>query len=97
MDFDVELMARTAERMSKTLGDEFESLVHSHGIHFSRSVLGNVGCYLLTALLASEEDEGMRLLKLLTIVEVLSVNVKAELASAEAEEIIERIKKGSKC
>jgi hypothetical protein len=48
-------------------------------------------------LLASEEDEGMRLLKLLTIVEVLSVNVKAELASAEAEEIIERIKKGSKC
>jgi hypothetical protein len=97
MDFDVELMKDTAERMSKSLSDQFESLVESHGLNFSRSVLGNVGCYLLTALLASEEDEGMRLIKLLTIIEVLSVNVKAELASAEAEEIIERIKKGSKC
>jgi hypothetical protein len=97
MDFDVELMKDTAERMSKTLSDQFESLVESHGLNFSRSVLGNVGCYLLTALLASEEDEDMRLIKLLTIIEVLSVNVKAELASAEAEEIIERIKKGSKC
>jgi hypothetical protein len=97
MDFDVELMKDTAERMSKTLSDQFESLVESHGLNFSRSVLGNVGCYLLTALLASEEDEDIRLIKLLTIIEVLSVNVKAELASAEAEEIIERIKKGSKC
>lgn len=97
MDFDVELMKDTAERMSKSLSDQFESLVESHGLNFSRSVLGNVGCYLLTALLASEEDEDMRLIKLLTIIEVLSVNVKAELASAEAEEIIERIKKGSKC
>jgi len=97
MDFDVELMKDTAERMSKSLSDQFESLVESHGLNFSRSVLGNVGCYLLTALLASEEDEDMRLIKLLTIIEVLSVNVKAELASVEAEEIIERIKKGSKC
>jgi hypothetical protein len=97
MDFDVELMKDTAERMSKSLSDQFESLVESHGLNFSRSVLGNVGCYLLTALLASEEDEDIRLIKLLTIIEVLSVNVKAELASAEAEEIIERIKKGSKC
>jgi hypothetical protein len=97
MDFDVELMKDTAERMSKSLSDQFESLVESHGLNFSRSVLGNVGCYLLTALLASEEDEDMRLIKLLTIIEVLSVNVKAELASTEAEEIIERIKKGSKC
>jgi len=97
MDFDIELMKDTAQRMSKSLGDQFESLAHSHGINFSRSVLGNVGCYLLTALLASEEDDDIRLIKLLTIIEVLSVNVKAELASAEAQEIIERIKKGSKC
>ena len=97
MDFDIELMAKTSERMSESISKQIEALVHSHGVDFSRSVLGNVGCYLLTALLASEDDEGARLVKLLTIIEVLGVNVRAEIAGLKTEEIIERIKKGSKC
>jgi hypothetical protein len=97
MDFDIELMARTSEKLSESMGKQIETLTHSHGVDFSRSVLGNVGCYLLTVLLASEDDEDERLVKLLTIIKVLAVNVRAEVASLETEEIIERIKKGSKC
>lgn len=97
MDFDIELMARTSEKLSESVGKQIEALTYSHGVDFSRSVLGNVSCYLLTALLASEDDEDERLVKLLTIIKVLAVNVRAEIASLETDEIIERIKKGSKC
>lgn len=97
MDFDIELMARTSEKLSESVGKQIEALTYSHGVDFSRSVLGNVGCYLLTALLASEDDEDERLVKLLTVIKVLAVNVRAEIASLETDEIIERIKKGSKC
>lgn len=97
MDFDIELMAQTSERMSESISKQIETLTHSHGVDFSRSVLGNVGCYLLTCLLASEDDEDERMVKLLTIIKVLAVNVRAEVASLETDEIIERIKKGSKC
>jgi hypothetical protein len=97
MDFDVELMAETSERISESLSEQMKSLTQTHGVDFSMSVMGNVGCYLLTCLIASEEDEGARMIKLLMLVKVLSVNVRAEIASIETDEIIEKIKKDSKC
>lgn len=97
MDFDVELMAETSERISASVSKQIESLVNSHGVDFAYSVLGNVGCFLLTCLLASEVEDDERVLKLFTIMQVLAVNVKNESAHYQASEIIDRIKKGSKC
>lgn len=97
MDFDIELMAETSERIADGVSKQIEVLNKSHGADFSRSVMGNVGCYLLTCLLASREDEDERMIELLSIIKVLAVNVRAEIASVEADEIIERIKKGPKC
>lgn len=97
MNFDIELMAETSERMAESVSKQIEVLNKSHGVDFSRSVMGNVGCYLLTCVLASEDDDHERMIKLLTIIKVLAVNVRAEIASLETDEIIERIKKGSKC
>jgi hypothetical protein len=97
MDFDVELMAETSERISESLSEQMKSLTQTHGVDFSMSVMGNVGCYLLTCLIAAEEDEGARMIKLLMLIKVLSVNVRAEIASIETDEIIEKIKKDSKC
>jgi len=97
MDFDVELMAQTSERITESLSQQMKSLSDTHGVDFSMSVMGNVGCYLLTCLIASEDDETARVLKLLLLVKVLSLNVSAEVAGMKTEELIEKIKKDSKC
>lgn len=97
MNFDVELMAATSEKISESIGNQIKNLSDSHGPDFACSVLGNVGCFLLTALLASEEDEDKRFIKLMVLVRSLSINVQSEVASYKAEEIIEQIRKGSKC
>lgn len=96
MNYDIELMVETSERMVESLNKQLEALVKSHGDDFAFSVMGNIGCHMLTAVLASEPEDDARLIKLLTIVQVLSINMKSEAASHKAEEIIERIKKGSK-
>jgi hypothetical protein len=97
MNFDIDLMAQTSERITESLSQQMKSLADTHGVDFSMSVMGNVGCYLLTCLIASEDDETARVLKLLLLVKVLSLNVKAEVAGMKTEELIEKIKKGSKC
>jgi hypothetical protein len=97
MNFDIDLMAQTSERITESLSQQMKSLTDTHGVDFSMSVMGNVGCYLLTCLIASEDDETARVLKLLLLVKVLSLNVKAEVAGMKTEELIEKIKNGSKC
>jgi len=96
MNFDIELMVNTSERMVESLVKQLEVLHESHGEDFTRSVMGNIGCHMLTSLLAAELDDDERFIKLLTIIKVLGINIKAESASNKADEIIERIKKGLK-
>lgn len=96
MSYDIELMMETSERMAENIAKQFETLAESHGDDFAISVMGNVGCHLLTKMLASEDDDQEQFIKLLTVVQVLTLNMKSETASYKAEEIIERIKKGSK-
>jgi hypothetical protein len=97
MDYDVELMAQTSERISESLAKQLESLIESHGPNFGASVMGNVGVYLLTGLLASAKDDESRLLTLISVIHSLSVNVKIEMAGYEADQLLERVKKGIKC
>jgi hypothetical protein len=97
MDYDVELMAQTSERISEGLAKQLESLIESHGSTFAANVMGNVGIYLLTGLLASSKDDESRLLTLISVIHSLSVNVKIEMAGYEADQLLERLKKGAKC
>lgn len=97
MNFDVDLMAETSECITENLSQQMKSLADTHGVDFSMSVMGNVGCYLLTCLIASEDDESARMIKLLILVKVLSLNVSAEVAGMKTDELIEKIKKASKC
>jgi hypothetical protein len=97
MDYDVELMAQTSERISESLAKQLESLVESHGPSFTANVMGNVGIYLLTGLLASAKDDESRFMTLIAVVHSLSANVKIEMAGYETEQLLERLKKGTKC
>ena len=97
MDYDVELMAQTSERISEILAKQLESLVESHGPSFTANVMGNVGIYLLTGLLASAKDDDSRLMTLIAVIHSLGTNVKIEMAGYETEQLLERLKKGTKC
>lgn len=97
MKFDVELMAQTSERISESLAKQLEALIESHGENFAASVMGNVGVYLLTGLLASAKDDEARLITLIAVIQSLSTNVKIEMAGYETDQLLERVKKGIKC
>jgi hypothetical protein len=97
MDFDIDLMGETSLEIFSIVEGQISQLNKTHGSDFAWSVQGNVGCFLLASLLASEEDDGARLLMLLDLIKSLSLNVTHEVAGLKADELIEQIKKGSKC
>ena len=97
MSFDVDLMADTADRIAKGCRQDIESLAQTHGKEFAVSVMGNVGVNLLAGVLAAAVDDDARSIILLAVLKSLATMTMAEMSNYETEELLERIKKGSKC
>ena len=97
MNFDVDLMADTADRIAKGCRQDIDSLVQTHGKEFAVSVMGNVGVNLLAGVLAAAVDDDARAIILLAVLKSLATMTMAEMSNYETEELLERIKKGSKC
>lgn len=97
MNFDVDLMADTADRIAKGCRQDIDNLTQTHGKEFAVSVMGNVGVNLLAGVLAAAVDDDARAIILLAVLKSLATMTMAEMSNYETEELLERIKKGSKC
>ena len=97
MTFDVELMAETADKIATQCRKDIDSLIKTHGNAFAVSVMGNVGVNLLAGVLAAASDDEMRSIILLAIMKSLASMTMAEMSNYETEELLDRLKKGSKC
>ena len=97
MNFDVELMSETADRISSQVRKDIDSLIKTHGGDFGVSVMGNVGVNLLAGVMAAAKDDDMRSIILMAVLKSLASMTMAEMSNYETEELLERLKKGSKC
>lgn len=94
MNFDVQLMADTSERMIKSTRADLQSLLESHGPDFAISVMGNIGVDLIAGVLCAAKDDDARAEILLAIMKSLAHNTMCEMSSYETEELLDRLKKG---
>lgn len=94
MSFDTELMADTAERISRRCRADIDALIETHGGAFAVSVMGNVGVNLLAGVLASASTDDARSEILLAILKSLAGNTMAEITANETDDLINRVKKG---
>ncbi len=88
INFDMQLMADTAEKMSAAARKDFASLADSHGVDFAASVMGNMATDIQVWILAAQADDEQRYALFLRLVTAMCINLKLELSGQQAEAII---------
>lgn len=86
--FDVDLMAKTSEKISASLFRDFDAITDSHGIDFAASVIGNTAVELIVTLLASESSPQGKAMIMAGILSSIRINLRQQLTQMEAEEVI---------
>lgn len=91
-EYDVELMAETAERMVKTNVNNLKALELTHGTEFAHSCAANLGIELLSFVIGGISDPAHRIAITIQIAEALRHNIEVHSAACEADNLLTRIK-----
>jgi hypothetical protein len=92
----IKLLEKTSHEISQMYAKEILLVQKKHGSEFAGLVMANIGLNFLVGVLSSVKEEN-RFEMTLGFVQGLCQGLNNELAAQEVEELMERIKKGSKC